>query len=75
MREKFSIVEITTLRNELLQSGLDSFQAAQTIQMFVASRGYGISADMARDAAAWLDDACHSADPFRKRLEALALVM
>lgn len=75
MSQKFSIAEIARLRSELLQARLDSFQAAETIQIFVAGHGYGISAEMARDAVAWLEIAGHNVEPFRKRLETSALVM
>ena len=43
MGEKFSVAEVAALRNELLQGGLDSFQAAELLKMFLTGRGYGIS--------------------------------
>ena len=49
MIEKFSVPELTALRSELLH-GLDSKDAAELIQMFLAGHGYGVSAEEARDA-------------------------
>ena len=43
MGEKFSVAEVAALRNELLQGGLDSFQTAELLKMFLAGRGYGVS--------------------------------
>ncbi len=51
MAEKFSVPELTALRSELLQGGLDSRGAAELLQMFLAGRGYGVSPDVAMDAA------------------------
>ena len=42
--EKFSARELLNLRNELLQSGIDSWQAAEVLSGFLTGRGYGVSA-------------------------------
>jgi hypothetical protein len=72
---KFSVLEVASLRDDLLHRGLDSFQVAETIKMFLARRGYGVSAEMARDAASKLEDIGYTVECFRKWLETLALVM
>jgi len=51
MGEKFSVAEVAALRSELLQGGLDSFQTAELLKMFLTGRGYGISPETALDAA------------------------
>ncbi len=44
--EKFSARELLNLRNELLQSGIDSWQAAEVLSGFLTGRGYGVSSGM-----------------------------
>ena len=52
--EKFSARELLNLRNELLQSGIDSWQAAEVLSGFLTGRGYGVSAQLpATPSAAW----------------------
>lgn len=72
--ERFSAPELTALRNELVQGGLDSMQSAELLQMFLAGRGYGVSHDAARDAVCRMGAGC-SLDVMQKELETLALVM
>ena len=51
-RERFSVNELTALRNDLLQGGLiDSREAAELLQVFLMGRGYGVSPQAAFDAA------------------------
>jgi hypothetical protein len=73
--EKFDVRELTNLRNELMQSGIDSFQAAQVLATFLAGRGYGISAEAARDVALRIENSGCSFDCMQKELERVALVM
>jgi len=73
--EKFSGGELAALRNELLQSGLDSWDAAQVLQAFLMGRGYGVSRDAAIEAAGRVECAGCSLDAIQKELESLALVM
>ncbi len=75
MQGKFSTVEVATLRNDLRQHGFDSFQAAETIKVFVAMHGYGMSAEMARDVASTLENSGFNAECFHQQLERVALVM
>ena len=75
MTEKFSVSELTALRNELVRNGLDSWQAAELFQMFLSGRGYGVSPDAALDAATRVEGAGCNIDVMKKELESLALVM
>ncbi|HEX7285067.1 MAG TPA: hypothetical protein VF532_02745 [Candidatus Angelobacter sp.] len=73
MGEKFSVAEVAALRNELLSSGLDSFQTAELLKMFVAGRGYGVSPESALDAAGRIE-VC-DVESLHEELEKMALVM
>jgi hypothetical protein len=73
--EKFGLNELTNLRNELMESGLDSFQAAQVLSAFLAGRGYGIGAEQARAAVLRLEHSGCSYDCMQQELERIALVM
>ena len=75
MGEKFSVAEVAALRNELLQGGLDSFQAAELLKMFLTGRGHGISPESALDAAGRIEGTGCNAETLHKELESLALVM
>ena len=75
MGEKFSVAEVTALRNELLQGGLDSFQTAELLKMFLVGRGYGISPESALDAAGRIEGMHCDVESLHKELESLALVM
>jgi hypothetical protein len=75
MTEKFSVSEVAALRNELLQGGLDSFQTAELLKMFLVGRGYGISPESALDAAGRIEGMHCDVESLHKELESLALVM
>ena len=75
MTEKFSVSEVAALRNELLQGGLDSFQTAELLKMFLVGRGYGISPESALDAAGRIEGMHCDVESLHKELETLALVM
>ncbi len=53
--EKFTATDLSSLREELTQSGLDSWQAAELISSFLTVRGYGVSNHAARGAAARIE--------------------
>jgi hypothetical protein len=73
--ERFATSDLTALRHELKQSGLDSWQAAELISSFLAIRGYGVSNAEARTVATRLElDRC-SLDSMQSELERLAMVM
>jgi hypothetical protein len=73
MGDKFSVAEVAALRNELLHGGLDSFQTAELLRMFLAGRGYGVSPESALDAAGRIEGC--DVESLHKELESLALVM
>lgn len=73
--EKFPLADLSSLRDELLQSGLDSRQAAELISAFLAGRGYGVSSDNARNVATRIDVPHCSFEAMQRELEALAYVM
>lgn len=75
MVEKFAVNELANLRNELMQSGIDLWQAAEVLSAFLAGRGYGINADQARDAVMRLEGAGCSYECMQSELERVALVM
>jgi hypothetical protein len=73
--ERFSLPEMAFLRNELRQGCLDSHQAAELLQAFLMGRGYGVSPQVARDAAGRVGNARCSLESLRKEMESLALVI
>jgi hypothetical protein len=73
--EKFSARELLNLRNELLQSGIDSWQAAEVLSGFLTGRGYGVSAEHARHAISRLEGMGCNLDCMQAELENLAFVM
>ncbi len=76
MREKFSVTELSALRNDLLQGGMvDSREAAEVLQVFLMGRGYGVSQQAAIDAAGRVEMAGCSLPVLERELESLALVM
>ena len=75
MIEKFTVTELSALRSELLQGALDSWQAAELFQVFLAGRGYGVAPDAAQNAAARIEGSGCNLDVMQRELGALALVM
>jgi hypothetical protein len=73
--EKFTATDLSSLREELMQSGLDSWQAAELIGAFLSGRGYGVSSHDARGAASRIESVGCSLKCMQEELEKLALVM
>ena len=73
--EKFSAIDLMTLRSDLLQSGVDSFQAAEIVASFLTARGYGISATEARGAVAAIEVPGATPERIQAELERIARVM
>lgn len=73
--DTFAAADITALRNELMQAGLDSFQAGELITAFLAERGYGVCKGEARNAAARIEVAHCSIETLHHELNGLALFM
>ena len=71
----FAVTDLESLRNELLQSGLDSWQAGELVTSFLAVRGYGVSAGEARQVATRMEAGSCSLECMRQELGRLALVM
>jgi len=76
MKDRFTVTELSALRNDLLQSGMvDSREAAELLQVFLMGRGYGVSPEAAIDAASRVEMAGCSLPVLVRELEGLALVM
>jgi hypothetical protein len=76
MKEKFTVMELAALRNDLLQGGMiDSREAAELLQVFLMGRGYGVSPQAAMDAAGRVEISGCSLPVLQRELEGLALVM
>jgi hypothetical protein len=70
--EKFTASDLTALRSDLLQSGLDSFQAAELVTTFLSGRGYGISTDEARGVASKIEGVGCTVESIQAELERVA---
>jgi hypothetical protein len=73
--EKFTEADLAGLREELMKSGLDSWQAADVISSFLAGRGYGVSTQAARKMAARIEMRGCTLPCIQEELEKLAMVM
>src|SRR5277367_144722 len=51
-KDRFTVTELAALRSDLLQGGMiDSYEAAELLQVFLMGRGYGVSHTAALAAA------------------------
>lgn len=73
--EKFAEADLNGLREDLMKSGLDSWQAADLISSFLAARGYGVSMQAARTAAYRMESLSCSLRCLQEELEKIAQVM
>ncbi len=73
--QSFAVHELSTLRGELQQAGLDSWQAAELISAFLNGRGYGVSSMEARTAATRIESVGCNIQCMQEELSRLALVM
>lgn len=73
--EKFANHELTSLRNEMMQAGIDMWQAAEVFTAFLAGRGYGVIREQARDAVVRIEGGGCSYECLQLELERVALVM
>ena len=73
--EKFSEKDLRGLREDLRQSGLDSFQAGTLLQAFLIAKGYGVSPADARHAAAAFELLSTTLPRMQEELERVAFVM
>ncbi len=75
-KDRFTLTELAALRNDLLQGGMiDSYEAAELLQVFLMGRGYGVSPEAALDAAGRVEMAGCALPVLQYELENLALVM
>ena len=75
-KDRFTMTELAALRNDLLQGGMiDSYEAAELLQVFLMGRGYGVSAKAALDAASRVEMAGCALPVLQYELENLAMVM
>ena len=75
-KDRFTMTELAALRNDLLQGGmLDSYEAAELLQVFLMGRGYGVSPKAALDAAGRVEMAGCALPVLMHELENLAMVM
>ena len=73
--ERFAESDLTGLREDLMKSGLDSWQAADLISSFLAARGYGVSTQDARSAAFRMESITCSLPCLQEELEKIAQLM
>ena len=73
--EKFAVAELSGLRTELLQSGVDSWQAAELVTSFLSGRGYGADPTLVREAVMRLEGNSCPLDAMQRELERVAYVM
>lgn len=73
--EKFPVTELAGLRTELLQSGMDSWQAAELVKTFLTGHGYGADPAMVREAVLRLETHSCSVECMQNELENVAYVM
>lgn len=73
--EQFTPTDLLLLRSELLQSGVDSFQAAEIVANFLSGRGYGVSKHEAQAAASCIEVPGCTAERIQAELERVALAM
>jgi hypothetical protein len=75
-KDRFTLTELAALRSDLLQGGMiDSYEAAELLQVFLMGRGYGVSAKAALDAAGRVEMAGCALPVLQHELENLAMVM
>jgi hypothetical protein len=75
-KERFTATELAALRSDLLQGGMiDSYEAAELLQVFLMGRGYGVSPKAALDAAGRVEMAGCALPVLQHELENLAMVM
>ena len=75
MIEKFSMAELSRLRQELMQSGIDSRQGAELVTAFLGAHGYGVNSALVSDVLPRLEGFGCTIDCIQAELERVALVM
>ncbi len=75
LQTTFDQTDLENLRSELLQSGLDIWQAGELVSSFLAARGFGVSAGDARSVASRIESESCNLDCMRHELNRLAFFM
>jgi hypothetical protein len=73
--EKFPVAELAGLRTELLQTSMDSWQAAELVTTFLTGRGYGSNQAMVREAVVRLEANACTYECMQQELERVAYMM
>ena len=73
--QTFTQSDLSSLKEELQQSGLDSWQAGELISAFLSGRGYGVSNSEARHAAGRIESLGCNIQCLQEELSRLALMM
>ncbi len=73
--DTFTPADLSGLREELQQAGLDSWQAGELISAFLNGRGYGVSNSEARTAATRIESLGCNLQCMQEELSRLALIM
>ena len=73
--EKFNSFDLGALREGLMQVELDTSQASGLLAAFLNGRGYGVDAELVREAVLRMDDGQCEPDCMQAELERVALVM
>ncbi|MGB7136951.1 MAG: hypothetical protein WBD46_16810 [Acidobacteriaceae bacterium] len=69
------MAELAGLRTELLQSSVDSWQAAELVTHFLSGRGYGADPATVREAVMRLEATACSFECMQQELERVAYAM
>ncbi len=75
MGNKFTEQEVSTVCHGLLTGDMDTWQAAEFLQVFFTGHGFGLSRDAAVRAAALMEISGCDTEVVRRELDRLALVM
>ncbi len=73
--DTFTQADLSGLRAELQQAGIDSWQAGELISSFLSGRGYGVSNSEARTAAGRIESVGCNLQCMQEELSRLALIM
>ena len=72
--QTFTPADLSSLRQELQQSGLDLWQAGELISAFLVGRGYGVCNSEARTAASRIESVGCSIQCMQEELSRLAMI-
>lgn len=73
--QMFPRQELSLLRGELMREGIDCFQSAELLSMFINQWGYGVSHNDAREAASHIESIGFALSGMQAELERIAFSM